>query len=112
MLRVFKIGTSGNETCKAVINTSDGGFLFLAKVANPLGIIITKISSTYNFVWGKSLAGNSNQYQFSAVERIGSTGYFCVGTDVTASPTPYVLVIIDSTGSVSHARTFTGAYSF
>lgn len=45
------------------------------------------------------------------IERRGSTGYFLVGYD-TASTNSFIVVITDTTGSISWSRRFTGSYSF
>lgn len=60
---VFTIGSSSssvNDYGKGVVLTSDGGYLFLGRIAGSLGNILAKVSSTYQWEWGKTLTGDSN----------------------------------------------------
>lgn len=110
----FTIGSSSSSTNdygKSVVVTNDGGFLFLGNVTTGLGNIIAKVSSSYNWEWGKYIKGNSNQYTFEVVERIGSTGYFFAGLD-TSNSDSFIAVITDTSGTISWARQFRGTHKF
>ncbi|MFA7714624.1 MAG: prepilin-type N-terminal cleavage/methylation domain-containing protein [Candidatus Paceibacterota bacterium] len=108
------IGGTGNEWSKSVQQTSDGGYI-LSGFTTSFGVgnnfLITKLDSSGNASWSKTIAGaNGGGWASPVIQQTPDGGY--IMSDYTnsfgAGGSDFFLTKLDSSGNLSWAKTIGG----
>ena len=111
------IGGPNKESVPGIIQTLDGGYMVVNNTmsfgAGNIDILLTKIDSSGNFSWAKTIGG-TNQESLNPTTSITQTldgGYVITGYTASFGAGQYdmLLIKLDSSGNLSWAKTIGGA---
>ncbi|MEO9004853.1 MAG: T9SS type A sorting domain-containing protein [Ginsengibacter sp.] len=123
------LGGTGNDNARAVLQTTDGGYIVAGWAENSFdgGVTdnhgrsdfwIVKLNNLGNIEWQKSLGGSGEDYA-TAIDQTTDGGYIVAGTSasfdgdgsVTQRLNDYWVVKLSSTGNIEWQKNFGGSNS-
>lgn len=110
------IGGTGNDYCRSVAKTTDGGVVVAGYTfsfgAGSIDIYVAKLDSLGNMQWAKTFGGSNDDYGYSIIQTTDG-GYAIAGMTTSYGPTGLNLYVVKltSTGGIQWTRTVGGSGS-
>lgn len=105
----YTYGDSGDDLFRSVHQTSDGGYVAsgtTTSYGNGAQGYVVRVNSTGGLMWGRQFGGAQLEYMW-AVRQTSDGGYITVGTEVSYTTTPDILMLkMDNTAAFAWARTY------